>query len=170
MTSNDIITSLKNLINQFDAITEDAQNVIAGRDEDVDPLFLSDESCPTGFIPCDSSYEVCPDRDMRPPVYNSAGIRCYTQEGVTHKRRTTTNHARQVSIRDFVGEAAKLNAKIQELLKNVEDCSSLSTQEMCGMKSTCTWEDSSCKSARHVNRQVNKSKAYFMLPWKSLRK
>ena len=135
---NELITGLRDILSGY-------QNIRNGVDEH--KLFLSEKNCPTGMRPCDPTLGDCPDDEYAPwpPVYNVDGLRCYTNEGVAHKKRTTISKRElQVKMRDFVGQVASLNAKLKDNLKSL-NCDQVTTQDLCGIKTKCSWNRNKCQ-------------------------
>lgn len=102
-------------------------DVKRGKKPTDEPIFLENESCPTGMMPCDESMEACPDEDhrMEPSIYNSEGIRCYTSAGVSRARdKSMSSRDRGVvvdGLRALVVEVAKLrdmNSEIDRAVTN----------------------------------------------------
>ncbi len=145
MTSHnlsDLVEQLRNLFQGFDGITLTSKEVTEARAKAED-IFLDGATCPPGMSECDTTLRDCPDEEYstKPSMYTTNGLRCYTDEYLEYTLNQVPKNA-QVTIRDFVEQAAKLNAELQKQLKeiNKRGCGVVTTQALCGVAKNCDWD------------------------------
>jgi len=139
-TDGDLVKLLKELLTQFDDFEGESAELLSSHNA-ADPIYLTDKTCPPGLRACDASLGNCPDDKFAPvpPLYTADGMRCYTNTEVKKSRSLQTRDS-QIKLRDFVEQAAKLSARLQGELEEITTCPALTTQELCGMKTSCAWD------------------------------
>lgn len=140
-----ILEELRQVFNRY----SDIKNYTSERAKGVsEAIYLDSEDCPRGTEACDPTKETCPDdKDaLQPEIYTSAGLRCYSSANmkIVRARSPREKRGQQSDIMMLVEQAGKLVALVQGKLKKVT-CGGIQSEDLCGMKDTCSWADGVCK-------------------------
>ena len=88
-----------------------------------DSIFLPDDTCPTGMMPCDESTDACPTEDerMEPAIYNASGLRCYTSAGVKRSRTKSLSAQDKTVVKDGLRALVVETARLREMHAAIDD-------------------------------------------------